>query len=120
MLVAIQWVNAMWEVTALEGRFEESLIARVDGIALTDAIFAGEGIITGMSNAVWGALVEDRICTDRNTIFGLGINRPFDMRPNRRALFNGEIYVDERSGRSMVNAAMVTAFHDSVFYWGHK
>ena len=120
MLVAIHYGGESWEVTALEGRFEGSVIARVDGIVLCDAVFTKQGIITGEPRAVWGAVLEDRVASDRPTVFGLGINQPFDTRPNRVALPHDRGWVDMVTRREISTAHLVTVIDDTVYFWRHS
>lgn len=102
-------------IQSLEGKFEGLQIATVEGIALSNAFFSGSDI-TGHSHAVWGAVLNDDICTDAKTLFGLGINKPFREFEGRQAVFDGSRYVDKDSGREVVFADRVVIVHGAIHY----
>lgn len=104
-----------WDVVALEGPFEGQVIAVCEGLGITDVRFTGNRII-GKPTAIWGAVINDDITSDRQTLFGLGIGRPFDARRKQPILFNGESYVDKFTNERMVNAKYVMVFKSGVFY----
>jgi hypothetical protein len=117
MRVSVRREGEHWTIKSLMGRFRGQDIAKVDGIALIDARFSFRGNISGFPSAVWGALIEDFVTEDRLTLIGLGINKPFDMRPNRLAVFNGQGFIDGRNKHPVTDASLALTFFNDVFYW---
>lgn len=102
-------------IKALEGKFDGLQIATVEGIAISHAFFSGSDI-TGHSRAVWGAVLNDDICSDAPTLFGLGINKPFPEFEGRQAIWDGHVYVDDETGRVVMFADHVIIMRGVLHY----
>lgn len=102
-------------IKALEGKFDGLHIATVEGIAISNAFFCGSEI-TGHTHAVWGAVLNDDICSDAPTLFGLGINQPFPVFKGRQAVFDGERHVDNVNGMDVVFADHVIIVRGVIHY----
>lgn len=105
-----------WLVTPITGLFTGRPIAVVEGISLYDVSFQGKEIV-GKPSAVWGALVvDDEIHGDRFTVYGLGVNRPFDVRAKLPVVLYPGQYLCGKTMKELERVEQLNIFRTKLFY----
>ena len=112
----IRTQEGCWNVTALSGRYVEKVIARAEGVSLSDVQFSNKAL-SGNITAVWGLVLDECVYDDPSTLRGLQLGRAFDVKPGESLTPDFDGYCN-RANRPVRSADRVMVMGKEVYAKG--
>lgn len=112
----IRTQEGCWNVTALSGRYEEKVVARADGVSMSDVQFSSKAM-SGNITAVWGLVLDECVYDDLSTLRGLQLGKAFDFKTDQRLTPDFDGYCN-RANHPVRSAKRVAVIGEEVYAKG--